>query len=149
MPFAALCAVAACTLPRRDAYYLAGAAWGANQVIGFACLHYPWTADCLAWGAVLGLSALLSTAAAHWTSRQLAGLQPVAGSAVAFVAAFAVFEAALVAFSVPLGGLEDHAPLLVARSFAINAVALVGFLALNWAGTRIGIASPTAPACRG
>ncbi|HTU91940.1 MAG TPA: hypothetical protein VMF69_17795, partial [Gemmataceae bacterium] len=55
MPFAALCAVGACTLPRRDAFYVAGAAWMTNQVIGFGFLHYPWTANCFAWGAAIGL----------------------------------------------------------------------------------------------
>ena len=53
-PFAAFCAAAACTLPRRDAYYLTGAVWLASQVVGFAFLQYPWTADCLTWAAVLG-----------------------------------------------------------------------------------------------
>src|SRR5271170_5647636 len=56
-PLAAICAVGACTLPRRDAYYLAGAAWLANQCIGFTLLHYPWTANCLAWAVILGLTA--------------------------------------------------------------------------------------------
>ena len=41
MPFAALCAVGACTLPRRDAFAVAGMAWLANQVVGFGFLHYP------------------------------------------------------------------------------------------------------------
>src|SRR5271165_5988655 len=53
-PFAAFAAASACTLPRRDAYSVAGAVWLANQGVGFAFLHYPWTMNCLAWGAALG-----------------------------------------------------------------------------------------------
>jgi hypothetical protein len=143
MPFAAVCAVAACTLPRRDAYYAAGAVWVANQAIGLVFLHYPWTANCLAWGAALGLSALLCTLAARWTTRRVLGLHPWAACAVAFAASFAVFEAALAAFSVALGGAEDFTPSIVARVFAINAVALVGLFALNRAGAFLGIADPS------
>src|SRR5262249_2146204 len=44
-PLAAFGAAAACTLSRRDAYLLAGMVWLVNQAIGFAFLHYPWTAE--------------------------------------------------------------------------------------------------------
>jgi hypothetical protein len=148
-PYAALCAVAACTLPRRDAYSVAGAVWLANQAIGFVFLHYPWTASCLAWGAALGLSALLCTMAARWTSRRLIGWHPWAACAVAFVAAFAAFEAALIVFSLPLGGTESFTPSVVARIFGINTVAGVGFFALNRAGVFIGIANSSPRPCQG
>jgi hypothetical protein len=148
-PFASLCAVAACTLPRRDAYSLAGAAWLANQVIGFGFLHYPWTANCLAWGVALGLSALFCTLAADGTRRGLSRLRPWAACAVAFLAAFAAFEAASFVFAVALGGTEDYTPSVVARVLAINTVAAVGFFALSRAGVFLGLAHPYRPACRG
>ncbi len=65
MPFAAIAAVAACTLPRRDAYFLTGAAWLVNQWVGFAFQHYPRDANTIAWGAALGVIALLCTVAAQ------------------------------------------------------------------------------------
>jgi hypothetical protein len=143
MPFAALCAAAACTSARHDAYFVAGAVWLANQVVGFAFLHYPWTVNCVAWGAAIGLSALLCTLAARWTRRRLTELQPGAACALAFVAAFAAFEGALLVFSFPLGGTESFTPSIVARILAINTVAVVGFFALNRAGVFIGVVDPS------
>jgi hypothetical protein len=140
MPFAALCAVAACTLPRRDSFWVAGAAWAANQVIGFGFLHYPWTANSVAWGAALGLSTVLCTLAALWVRRQSIDLHPLVGSLAAFAAAFAAFEAATAASSFVLGGTEDYTPTIVATVFGINVIAWVGLCALNWAGTFVGLA---------
>jgi hypothetical protein len=123
MPFAALCAVGACTLSRRDSIYVTGAAWMANQMIGFGFLHYPWTANCLAWGAAIGLSALLCTVVADWVSRQLYRL---VGSIVVFGAAFAAIEAALAASAVVLGGLESFTPRIIAGIFGLNTLAWLG-----------------------
>jgi hypothetical protein len=148
-PFAALCAVAACTAPRRDAYAVAAVVWLANQVVGFTFLQYPWTVTCVAWGAAIGLSALLCTLAARWTSQRLLGLPPWVASGLAFVAAFVAFEGALLAFSLPLGGTESFTPAIVARIFAINTVAAVGFFALNRVGVVIGIANPSPSLSRG
>jgi hypothetical protein len=142
MPFAALCAVGACTLPRRDAFSVAGAAWMANQVIGFGFLHYPWTASCLAQGAAIGLSALLCTLAADGVRRQSIRWHPLVGCAVAYAAAFVSFEAVLAAFAVALGGLENFTPRSVAGILGINTVAWVGFLALSWVGALVGAAHP-------
>ncbi|HEX5269064.1 MAG TPA: hypothetical protein VFW33_01190 [Gemmataceae bacterium] len=147
-PFAALCAVAACTLPRRDAFCVAGAAWGVNQVIGFGFLHYPWTANCVAQGAAIGLSALLCTLVADGVSRRLIQRHALVSCAVAFAVAFAAYEAALAAFAVVLGGLDNFAPPIVAGIFGINVVAWVGFFALSWAGARIGVAPSSRPRVR-
>src|ERR1700730_6081197 len=64
-PLAAFGAAAALTLPRNQALGLTGAVWLASQVVGFGVLHYPWTADCLAWGVALAVAALAGTAAAR------------------------------------------------------------------------------------
>jgi hypothetical protein len=63
-PFAAVAAVAALTLPPRAALITALGVWLGNQAVGFLLLGYPLTADSLAWGPVLGASAILATAAA-------------------------------------------------------------------------------------
>src|SRR5712692_7098304 len=55
-PFAAFGAAAALTLSRRDALRLTVAVWLANQVLGYAVLKYPWTANSFAWGAVLAVA---------------------------------------------------------------------------------------------
>ena len=140
LPFAALCAVAACTLPRRDAFYVAGAVWMTNQAIGFGFLHYPWTASCLAWGVVIGLSALLCTLVAYWVRQRLIRWHPLVGCVAAYGAAFAAFEAALAASAVMLGGLENFTPHIVANIFGINTIAWVGFFALSWVGAFVGVA---------
>ena len=57
MPFAALGALAALTLPKRDAIVFAGLGWLANQVIGFGFLAYPLDAMTFAWGIALCMSA--------------------------------------------------------------------------------------------
>src|SRR5215470_851248 len=59
-PFAAFAAAAALTMNRRSALLLVGLVWLANQGTGFIVLHYPWRTDSLAWGAGLGIVALLS-----------------------------------------------------------------------------------------
>ena len=137
MPFAAICAVVACTLPRRDAFYVAGAAWLTNQAIGFGFLHYPWTANCLGWGIAIGLSALLCTLVAQWVSHRLLHWHPLMGCVVAYGTAFAVFEAALAVSAVMLGGLESFTPRILAGIFGINTLAWVVFLALSWVGATV------------
>ena len=146
-PFAALCAVAACTLPRRDALCVAGVAWLANQAIGFGFLNYPWTANCLAGGVAIGLAALLCAAAVLGLRRWLIRLPFLMGNVVALAVAFAVYEVVLFASAVVLGGgLEAFAPSIVGMILGINAVAWVGLSALSWLGSWSGIAafSPTA-----
>src|ERR1700722_16951716 len=64
-PLAAFGAAAALTLPRHQALGLTGAVWLASQIVGFSVLGYPLTADCLAWGAVLGIAAVAGTVAAR------------------------------------------------------------------------------------
>jgi hypothetical protein len=62
--------------------------------------------------------------------------------------AFLAFEAALLVFSLPLGGTESFTPSILARVLVINAVALVGLFALNWAGAYVGVAPSPPPLAR-
>ena len=52
-PLAALAALAALTLDRKHAILFTGVVWLANQACGYSLLHYPVTANSLAWGAAL------------------------------------------------------------------------------------------------
>jgi hypothetical protein len=141
LPFAALGAGAALTLPRRDALLLTGAAWLANQLVGFAILDYPWTANTLAWGVALGIVAALTTLAAQGLVRRLDGGGAIAAALASFLGAFAVYEGALfVVAATLLGGTEDFAPAIVARILAINAGAFIGLLILHRLGMAIGLA---------
>jgi hypothetical protein len=75
-PLAAFAAIAALSMPRKDALLLIGLVWLANQAVGFSVLHYPWTADCFAWGIGLGIVALLATLGAAWTAERFNPLGP-------------------------------------------------------------------------
>lgn len=63
-PFAAAAALAALTLPPRLALMTTMGVWLGNQAMGFLLLGYPLTLSAMAWGPVLGGSAILATAAA-------------------------------------------------------------------------------------
>lgn len=145
-PFAAFAAASACTLPRRDAVLLAIGVWLANQGVGFACLGYPWTWNCVAWGLALGLSAVAATWAAEWAVGRLgAGSAPVLAFsryAAALVAAFLAYEVVLIVSSFGLGGTGNFTPAIQARIFTINAGALVGLVALQRLGAAVGLATP-------
>jgi hypothetical protein len=131
-PLAGFAAVAALTMTRRDALFLIGLVWLANQCVGFGVLHYPWTADCLAWGVGLGIVALLSALGAEFGAKRFIALNRVLASTVAFISAFVVCEGLLfIASMIFQSGIEDYAPAIVGRSFAINAVAFIGLLVAN------------------
>jgi hypothetical protein len=137
VPFAAFGAIAALSLPRRDALLLTLALWLVNQIVGFAVLHYPWDGTTLAWGLILGVVAVLSTATAGASFR---GWGIVATAATSFAAAFVVYEGGLYLISATvMGGTEDFAAAIVIRILEINAAA---FLALLTGGALIAGAGP-------
>jgi hypothetical protein len=131
-PFAAFAVIAAVTAPRRDAVMLTVALWLANQAVGFGLLRYPWTGSTFAWGAALGVAAVIGTLGALWTFERLGSLKPFARSVLAFVAAFALYQLALYAVAAFwLGGGEMFAPGIVRQVLLINAVTLGGLFALR------------------
>jgi hypothetical protein len=142
MPFAAIGAAAAMTLARRDALILTVAAWLANQVVGFAFLSYPWTAETITWGIVLGIVAVLTTLTAVESTRRVARQGTLIAALVGFAGAFVVYEGGLFLVSATwLGGMEDFAPAIVAYILAINAGAFLGLMILHRVGVAIGLAS--------
>jgi hypothetical protein len=132
VPIAAFGAVAALTLPRRDALLLAGGVWLANQLVGFALLGYPWTASTFAWGGALGAVAVLATVAALALARHRDARGAVVVALAAFLGAFSVYEGGLfVVAATLLGGTEAYTPAIMARILTINAAACVGLLVLH------------------
>lgn len=136
VPFAALGAIAAMTLPRRDALLLTVGLWLVNQIVGFAVLHYPWDETTLAWGAILGGIAVLSTAAAQAAIRR----QGIAVTAAAsFAAAFVAYEGGLYLISATvMGGTEDFAAAIVVRILEINTAGFAALLAAAMLMAAIG-----------
>jgi hypothetical protein len=140
-PFAALAALAALFLPRRDAFVLVGANWLANQAIGFNLMHYPLTWDCFRGGLNLGVACLLCTGAAmagYQTLRRIGWTLAVIGS---FVAAFVVFEGALIVTDLGRSHGSISLP-IVQYIFSINGLAFAGLLVLQSLGAKIGLSVP-------
>ncbi len=143
-PFAAFGAAAALTLSRRDAVRLTVAVWLANQVLGYAVLQYPWTANSFAWGAVLGAAAVLTTVGARGVARRLAGRSDGVRALATLLAAFMVYEGVLFAVAMAwLGGTESFTLPIVGRIFAVNVVALIGLYALHRVGVAVGLVGPS------
>ncbi len=129
VPFAALAAVAAVTLTRRDALLVVGLAWLTNQAVGFGLLHYPWTTETLAWGFALLAVAVLATLGARFCATRLGALPRIAGALLAFLAAFAIYEGLLLSVTLAVaGGMEAYEPEVVAKVLALNAAAFAGLL---------------------
>jgi hypothetical protein len=141
VPLAAFAAAAALSLSRRDALLLILLVWLANQLVGFTVLDYPWTASTFAWGAALGIVAILATLAGQSIARRFRNPARAVTSAATLLVAFAVYEAVLFAISATLlGGTENYTAAIQGRIFAINAAAFVGLLMLNHLAASIGLA---------
>jgi len=128
-PFAAFAVVAAALLPLRRALLVVTGAWLVNQSIGFGALHYPVDGNTLTWGFVIGAAALLATAAASTVLRMLPQGRTPLVLALAFVAAYAVYELALLAATPVLGGEGAFTAAIVTRIGLTSAVWLAGLAA--------------------
>jgi hypothetical protein len=142
-PFAAFAAALALTLPRRDAVYGIVGVWLANQAVGFAFLHYPLDLNCLAWGAALGVTAILCTLVAHQIVLRMRTSRLLSGT-TAFLAAFATYEVMLFLGALVLGGEDALTFAIQTQAFAINVVGMAGLLLLHWLGETLRIAPTSA-----
>jgi hypothetical protein len=142
-PFPALAALAALHLPRRDAFTLIGVTWLANQIIGYGFLNYPTGWDSYAWGAAIGASALVATAAAIGADK-LAHHAPWAVKAVAtFAVAFVAYELAIYAPVVVLPSETNAYSFdVVLYILEVNAIAFAGLIVLQALGRVAGLALP-------
>ena len=146
-PFAAFAALIALTLSRGDAFRITVALWLADQIVGYAIHGYPRTAESFAWGAAIGVAALLSTWTARWVVTHLQAAAPLTRALAALLGAFGVYEAALLAVAVSgLGGSESFTLGIVTRILAVNAVAFVGLCGLHRLGAVIGLGGSLVPA---
>jgi hypothetical protein len=142
VPFAAFAAATALTLDTRDALLLTVALWLANQIVGFGLMGYPWDGSTLLWGVVLGVVALLSTAAARLASTQVARAPYGVVLVSSFAAAFVAYEGGLYIVSAAwLGGTEDFTGSIVAYIAGLNVLAFIGLLVIERLGRMLGLAS--------
>jgi hypothetical protein len=129
-PFAAFAVVAAAMLPLRPALLVVTGAWLVNQTIGFGAMHYPIDASTIAWGFAIGAAALLSTVTASSVLRMLPQGRTPLMLAIALVAAYAVYEFALLAATPFLGGEGAFTAAIVTRIGLTSAVWLAGLVAV-------------------
>ncbi|MCF4167379.1 hypothetical protein L2U69_17145 [Zavarzinia compransoris] len=145
-PFAALAAVSALNLSRRDATVAVFTAWIANQAIGFGLLGYPHDALTYAWGVVIGIGALLSlggaVAAADLLRGRAAVLRGIAGFAVAFI----VWQGALHASAFVIGSGEAAFTFeIIAYVLQMNVLALAILAVLHQAAIALGVIARPLP----
>ncbi len=129
-PLAAISALAATRMDSRTGLALTVTAWLSNQIVGYGILDYPVTANSFAWGGAIGIAAVL----AFLSARGIDTKRPpqIFGLALAFLIAFAAYELALYAAGFVLGGSDAAFSFaIVARIFAINAVAFAGLLLVH------------------
>jgi hypothetical protein len=107
------------------------AAWLANQVIGFGLFHFPRTSDTFLMGMAIGAAAVFGTIAAWVVLNWMRSRPLVLRLGVALLASFAAYELALLGAVAFLGDLETFRPAIVAQLGFINAVSLLGMIALN------------------
>ncbi|NYT39859.1 hypothetical protein HZY97_03755 [Sphingomonas sp. R-74633] len=133
MPFVALAAMAASTLPRREGITTMLIAWAANQAIGFTLLDYPLDAATLGWGIAIGVAALAAYAAIRAVTERTHGLLPLLGaSALGFVA----YELVLYAYGAAGGGTGAFTQAIVALLAKNEVLWLAGLLIVREAVLR-------------
>ncbi len=124
VPFAAIAFLAARTMSRRAAAIVIGLAVMANQIVGFAYLHYPRTADAYVWIPFFAIGAYASLAVA------LRVRSPIFG----FALAFGTFEFVIFVASVATGSAATFELPIELRVAGAN---LLGFGALGAAYVAI------------
>ncbi|MDH4746494.1 hypothetical protein OMP43_20920 [Sphingomonas sp. CBMAI 2297] len=142
-PVAALAALAAVHMRRRDGIALALAAWGANQAVGFLFLHYPHDPKTLLWGLGLGTAAAGSAIGAYAALARLRlGSTPVR-LAIAYVAAFVAGKLVTLCWATVLGGVAITLhPGYSLDQFLRNGAILIGLYAFYHLLRALGMPAP-------
>ncbi|MFO6445735.1 hypothetical protein ACLBKU_01195 [Erythrobacter sp. NE805] len=124
MPFAAVAAIAALAMERRQGIGAVVLCWLGNQALGFGLLGFPWDGPTFA----AGLSLLGASLIAFGAVRRLGGR---GGPLLAFLAAFVAFEASLFAYALAFGDVAMFAPHIVGL-VALNDALWFAGLWLGW-----------------
>lgn len=139
-PFAALAALAATRLNRRDGVATMLVAWFASQAVGFGIHHYPHSATTLLWGGAIGTAAIAALLVARVAERHIGG-HPLAVLAGAFLAASLGYKGALALSSLVLGGAGiAFSPVYFAEGLLRDGAILIGLTLLSRLLVSIGVA---------
>ena len=146
IPFAAFAVATAGTLRLRSALGTMAVMWLINQAVGFGALGYPWTLNTVLWGLAIGAAALSATFAASEALHRFRSSPAWVRLPMAFVIAFVLYEVALIAVAVPLGGVAAFAPAIVGRFALISGAWLAGLVLLHevlaaWVQPQLGAPS--------
>ncbi|MDF2383508.1 hypothetical protein JMG10_18660 [Nostoc ellipsosporum NOK] len=142
-PVAALAALAAVHMRRRDGIALALAAWGANQAVGFLFLHYPHDPKTLLWGVGLGTAAAGSAIGAYAALARLRVRSTAARLAIAYVAAFVAGKLVTLCWAAVLGGVAITLhPGHSLDQFLRNGAILIGLYAFYHLLRALGMPAP-------
>lgn len=131
-PFAALAALAAVTLPTRQAALMLGAMWLVNQVIGFTLLSYPHDGQAVAWGVIIGIAAFAGLGVAKLAfgnETNLISLRTVA----AFAASVIAYQAIMFVGAYAMDGFESSTAAIVAEVVRNDALWFAGLTAVRGA----------------
>jgi hypothetical protein len=134
-PLVAFVTIAALTSARQDALLASGAVLLTHQTLVFASQHHHTSGMALSWAVAFVAIALLCCETAGFVWRRRNGF---IGAAAAFVAAYAVYEIAVVAMSLASGrGAESVTLATVTRMFLRNFYAFGGLWGLSVIGAAI------------
>jgi hypothetical protein len=136
-PFAALAALAAVTLPTRQAAVLIGAVWAMNQIVGFTLLNYALGDHAVIWGVVIGGAAFAALGAAKLAlgaETRLTSLRSLAALAASIIA----YQIIMFFGAYALDGFASSTPEIVATVARNDALWFAGLGALRIAlGTAL------------
>jgi hypothetical protein len=137
-PFAALAVALAGTAGLRASLRIVTVVWLANQIVGFVFFHFPHTANTFLWGIAIGGAALVTTGVASVIMKYALGWAAPLRLGVALVVGFGVYEMALAAAALFLGGWETFRPPIVAQLAFVNVASLAGMIVLNEVAVALG-----------
>lgn len=131
-PFAALAALAALDMSRRDGLLLVLAVWLANQAVGYGLLGYPQDAQSYAWGVVIGIAAVAAYVVARAAAAATTASGIVVAMAAALAGAFVAYEAVLIAATnvLPSGETAFSWP-VIGQIALVNVIAFAVLLILH------------------
>jgi hypothetical protein len=130
-PMVALAVALAGTVRLAVALRVMTVIWLTNQFVGFAFLHFPWTAFTLRFGVAIGIAALLSTLVASTVLNRAASLPAFARLGLALLLGYLAYEISLFGAALFVGGLSMFSAAIMAQIALSNFVWLAGIVVLN------------------
>jgi hypothetical protein len=127
-PFAAVATIAALTLDLRRGVAVVAATWVANQIVGFAFMHFPQTFDTVALGVSLGLGALAAYAIACSVLRHAKTPVRIVS---ALTGAFVTYQLVIFAGALGFGGTDNFSPSIIGGVALNDAIWFAGLGALR------------------